>query len=79
MGPHPYYSQSQVVYAYNVYCLSIQRVCLAFIVFCFFWPDINTEMGAVIYIYLIILIPNEYGFISLTFRKAFLLKYHLEF
>ena len=46
-------------------------VCLAKVSFlAFFGPDMKTEMGVIIYMYLnvphIILIPNVYGFIGLT-------------
>ena len=45
-------------------------------IFGFYWPDMNTEMGVVIYMYLnilqIILIPNIYGFWSNSLGSSIL-------
>ena len=46
------YSQSQFVYANHVLSLSLQGLYGPSSIFGFFWPDMNTEMGLVMYMYL---------------------------
>ena len=81
-GFRPCYSQIPVVYAYHVLSVSLQGfVWSKYCFWPFLGPDIITEMGVVIYVYLnipqIILIPNIYGFMGLTpLVQLFLLKYH---
>ena len=70
-GSHPCYFQCQGVYEYHNLNVVAPKVSLTKVPFvAIFWPDMNSKMGVVIYMYLniplIILTLNIYGFMGLS-------------